>query len=524
MDLNQVLKENAMLSVAPHLFLQWDFDKNDSELLNIYNMKKGSKEKVFWKCDSCKSSYKAAIYSRVKGSGCPYCAGQATNEINCLSTLNPEIAREWHVSLNKELTPETIYYKSRSKVWWKCGKCNSDYETSVVSRIVKNTACPYCAGKKANKTNSLEAMYPQLTLEWHPTKNLPLLANEITPGSKKSVWWLCSKNHEWEAPPTSRTGKNSGCPYCSNKKVLIGYNDMWTTNKEMASLLLNPEDGYLYTEVSGKKANWKCPDCQYVINNKKIANVYNSGLYCPKCSDGTSYPEKFMISLLTQKEIDFEHERSFEWSNKRRYDIYISQLKCIIELHGGQHYGNVFKVSRKSEEDEPANDLYKMQLALENGIEHYIVIDTAVSRFDYVKNSVLNSKLQQLIDLTSVDWELVQYDSLRSKVIQCCELWNQGIRSTFKIRDMVNGVKEVATVINYLKKGVEIGLCDYNSEMTKTPGRKVKKYDLDGNFLCEYNSVKHAARENDLSPTSVKSACLSINKTAKGFKWEFCKQ
>ena len=42
------------------------------------------------------------------------------------------------------------------------------------------------------------------------------------------------KGHEWNAVIASRT-KGSGCPVCSNKKVLTGYNDLATTYPELAT-------------------------------------------------------------------------------------------------------------------------------------------------------------------------------------------------------------------------------------------------------------------------------------------------
>src|SRR3990167_6552416 len=36
-----------------------------------------------------------------------------------------------------------------------------------------------------------------------------------------------------------------------------------------------------------------------------------------------------------------------------------------------------------------------------------------------------------------------------------------------------------------------------------------------------YNSIKGAAKENNLRPSGISSACLGINKTCGGFKWEF---
>jgi hypothetical protein len=66
----------------------------------------------------------------------------------------------------------------------------------------------------------LLSSYPHLVKEWHPTKNGELTPNDFTHGSKKKVWWLCSKNHNYEATFNSRTSRKTGCPYCSGRKTL----------------------------------------------------------------------------------------------------------------------------------------------------------------------------------------------------------------------------------------------------------------------------------------------------------------
>ena len=46
--------------------------------------------------------------------------------------------------------------------------------------------------------------------------------------------------HEWKVFPSSLTGKkHSGCPICNGGTdiVVVGKNDMWTTNPELAKLL-----------------------------------------------------------------------------------------------------------------------------------------------------------------------------------------------------------------------------------------------------------------------------------------------
>ena len=65
----------------------------------------------------------------------------------------------------------------------------------------------------------LLSSYPHLVKEWHPTKNKELTPKQVTPGSDTKVWWLCPKNHSYETNVYHRTGKKSGCPYCSGQKV-----------------------------------------------------------------------------------------------------------------------------------------------------------------------------------------------------------------------------------------------------------------------------------------------------------------
>lgn len=72
---------------------------------------------------------------------------------------------------------------------------------------------------RASATYNLEVCYPEIVKEWHPTKNV-LDPSSITSGSKKKIWWLCSQSHSYLASVGSRTGMNSGCPYCSGRKIL----------------------------------------------------------------------------------------------------------------------------------------------------------------------------------------------------------------------------------------------------------------------------------------------------------------
>ena len=64
---------------------------------------------------------------------------------------------------------------------------------------------------------SLATLNPELSEEWHPTKNLLLTPANFTANSGHKVWWQCEKGHEWQTTIDSRNRKQggSGCPYCS---------------------------------------------------------------------------------------------------------------------------------------------------------------------------------------------------------------------------------------------------------------------------------------------------------------------
>jgi hypothetical protein len=51
--------------------------------------------------------------------------------------------------------------------------------------------------------------------------------------------------------------------------------------------------------------------------------------------------------------------------------------------------------------------------------------------------------------------------------------------------------------------------------------KKVLQFDLDGNFIKEYDSVKDAAKELNCDQETIRTVCVNKNKTGKGFKWKY---
>lgn len=125
---------------------------------------------------------------------------------------------------------------------------------------------------------------PQLMEEWNSEKNIDISPSEVTLGKGKKIWWKCSKGHEWMAVVASRNA-GSGCPYCTGRKVLEGYNDLQTVNPLLAeewnyekNIGLTPKN---VMPNSDKKAWWKCRKGH---EWKATIGSRNAGCGCPYCA------------------------------------------------------------------------------------------------------------------------------------------------------------------------------------------------------------------------------------------------
>jgi hypothetical protein len=207
--------EMSLFALYPKIAAEW----HHSNKISSKEVFPNSHKKVWWKCAKGEDhEWRASISTRTKGNNCPVCAGYRVVNSNCLATLNPEIAIEWHDERNGNLTPYDVIPGSNKKVWWKCPKGEDHiYKSSIENRTRLNRGCPICSGIKIVDSNCLNKLAPSLANEWDYKQNYPLTPNEVGIGSPKSFWWICSKDskHKWRTSIHNRAKKNgTGCPYC----------------------------------------------------------------------------------------------------------------------------------------------------------------------------------------------------------------------------------------------------------------------------------------------------------------------
>ncbi len=187
-----------------------------------------------------------------------------------LSETHPELAKEavgWD--------PLLVTAGVGKKLDWECS--NKHRWTASVAHRTRGQGCPICANRQILVGfNDLATTNPALVTEvdgWEP--------KDFTRGSHKNMSWKCKEGHKWKTKIYQRAISGTGCPFCSNHKLLVGFNDFATTNPELIQDVISPDPK---TFFAGSKTivNWQCPLGH--VWNSPAENRTLRGLGCPFCS------------------------------------------------------------------------------------------------------------------------------------------------------------------------------------------------------------------------------------------------
>ncbi len=249
---------NDMATTHPETLTFWHRTRNLPASVN--SIVAGTHRKFWWICEKG-HEWETLPAVLARGGRCPFCSNnKVLAGFNDMATTHPELAKEWHPTKNLPITPSDVIAGGHGKYWWICSLGHS-WLTTGKNRLIPQ-GCGVCSNRQVHEGfNDLATTHPELAKEWHPTKNLPLTPKEISSGSPKKIWWTCEYDHEWLTTPNSRSS-GRGCPFCSNNKVLAGFNDMATTHPELAkewhptkNLPLTPKDVIAGTPL---RLWWKC--------------------------------------------------------------------------------------------------------------------------------------------------------------------------------------------------------------------------------------------------------------------------
>lgn len=251
---------NTLDVTHPHVAAEWNARRNTT--ISPSSITAGSGVAIEWICPKG-HEYSATPVNRTgKGTGCPVCANlRVLTGVNDLATTHPHIAAEWHPSLNGAATPQTVVAGSAKKYHWCCPK-RHDYVAALYCRT-GGTGCPVCAGLQVIAGyNDLCTTHPHIAAEWDHEANGSQTPESVIAGSARNFQWICQLGHRYSQPIYKRTA-GSGCPYCSNRKVLCGFNDVATRHSAIARDWHPDKNGFLTPRdvvPGGTRRWWRCAD------------------------------------------------------------------------------------------------------------------------------------------------------------------------------------------------------------------------------------------------------------------------
>jgi hypothetical protein len=176
----KVCISNCLYTKLPNLIKEWHPYKNAN--LTPKDVTCGTDKIVWWLCLKCNESYRAKISARtILKYNCPYCAGKRVSNSNCLATKNPEIAKEWDLILNGNLTSQCVTSGSKKHAWWICPKCKSSYKSRINNRTRENnpSSCPHCVMYHKEK-QAIDIIEKITQKPFKPTNTIPWLVNTKT--------------------------------------------------------------------------------------------------------------------------------------------------------------------------------------------------------------------------------------------------------------------------------------------------------------------------------------------------------
>ena len=403
-----------------------------------------------------------------------------------------------------------------------------------------------------------ENLKEYLLNEWDSESNNKS-PKEVAYASNKKYFWKCNTGHLWESKASNRTILGRGCPYCTNQKLLVGYNDFATVHPELLNEWDYDKNGDLKPEnvMSGsrKKVWWKCEmghSYPATLNHRTSPN--STG--CPKCFSGrqTSFAEQAVYYYVKQAYPDAINRYQNIFGSRFELDIFIPSINTAIEYDGEAWHKN----------DKIEREQRKYKLCKDHGIrlirlrEKAYNLGSDVADYGFVYDKLYEHNVLQyaILDLLKFlmfhhpllpidvnigrdknkiykNYNKIEDESLEKKYPEIAKEWHPTKngeskpsmfkpRSDYKVWWLCSKCGfEWETTIGHRVEGTGCPKCGINKSVSKR-SLKVAKCDLNIKEIIEiYNSISEAGRVNNISISNITTVCKGNRPNAGGYFWRY---
>lgn len=364
--------------------------------------------------------------------------------------------------INPDIEVTGTYIGSITKIAHRCKIDNNIFHIRPCE-VLRGQGCPQCGRRRIIQAHTKNTTWYISEIDRLHLNTRPV---EDYIASKVKIKHECTKcGYQWNISPNDIL-HGYGCPVCAHKIISPPpeyRNSIWSSQyKDLAILYGMSEDQMkTFMPMSNKKIVIPCSKC-HTPKNISPNELFQRGFRCSMCSDGISFPNKFMYALLSQLNINFQPEYHTSWSNSYKYDVVNEELSLVIENHGAQHYEEIkfSKHDNMTLKERQAIDIEKERLAKNNGFKHYIVINCQRSNVEWIRSNIIKSELPVILGFSEndINWEDCVKCATSSFVKCAADLWNIGLT----ILEISKQLKVcTVTVSTYLKQAFNAGLCNY---------------------------------------------------------------
>lgn len=286
---NTIIQEGVNSLVDTDFQLSQEFSPNEERKPTEFTNK--SAYYALWRCNVCNNDYRWPIKDRaLNDQSCPFCNNRYTKlGVNSLLDTDSELANEYAPDNEYDIT--RVNKESRTWAYWICPKCHGRYGAYVNEREVGDDSCPYCKNERGLEgLNSLVDTHEILAIEWS-TNNIRKPSEFVKKNVYLALWNCPTCNNEYTERICNREVGDDSCPYCNNRRVLIGFNSLLDTHSLLTEEWSpnNERNASEFTKSNTYAALWDCPTChgEYIarICDREVGD--NS---CPYCNNRKALP------------------------------------------------------------------------------------------------------------------------------------------------------------------------------------------------------------------------------------------